>query len=148
MITPINFKLAKLLKEKGFDELCLKAYFKYTNSKDLSNDIIECLTPSVNIYGEGFLFQNSLEMFVDNSISGDGDGAKCTAPTIAEVVMWLYEKYGIWISVDMVFEEHQIGFWYCIRESKEDDFAFQSEEYKTSTEAYEAAIEYTLNNLI
>ena len=70
------------------------------------------------------------------------------SPTIADVVMRLYKKHGIWISVDMVFGEDQTGFWYCIRESKEDDFAVQSDDYGTVTEAYESAIEYVLNNLI
>ena len=70
------------------------------------------------------------------------------SPTIADVVMWLYKKHGIWISVDMVFDEHQTGFWHCIRQSKIDDIAIQSDDYLKITEAYEAAIEYTLNNLI
>ena len=69
--------------------------------------------------------------------------------TIADVVDWLYNKHGIWISVDMIFEEHQTGFWYCIRQSKVDDSDIQSEdEYPTTKETYEAAIIYTLNNLI
>lgn len=67
---------------------------------------------------------------------------------ISDAVMWLYEKHGVWISVDMVYEEHQTGFWYIIRESKPDDMDIQSEEYKTPTAAYEAAILYVLNNLI
>lgn len=62
--------------------------------------------------------------------------------------MWLHETHGIWTSVDMVFGDDQPGFWYCIRESKEDDVAIQSDEFKTITEAYEAGITYALENLI
>lgn len=73
--------------------------------------------------------------------------------TIAEVVMWLYEKHGIWIMVEMTGSKkfyprgrmidkkgkHHVG-----------DFKYNNERliYNTPTEAYEAAIEYTLNNLI
>jgi len=48
----------------------------------------------------------------------------------------------------MIYETSQIGFWYCIRQSKEDDKAIDSNEYPTPTEAYEAAIEHILNKLI
>jgi len=48
----------------------------------------------------------------------------------------------------MIYETSQIGFWYCIRQSKEDDKAIDSNEYPTPQKAYESAIEYTLNNLI
>ena len=66
------------------------------------------------------------------------------APTITEVVMWLYEKYGIWISVYQ-YKDHAADV--------NDDYMFRSNytkirEYKTPKEAYEAAIEYTLKHLI
>ena len=66
------------------------------------------------------------------------------APTIAEVVMGLYEKYGIWISVYQ-YKDHAADV--------NDDYMFRSNytkirEYKTPKEAYEAAIEYTLKHLI
>ena len=69
--------------------------------------------------------------------------------TIAEVVMWLYEKHGIWIGVicdvgnDLLFTfkiySIKIGEERCI---------VNGNMYESPTEAYEAAIEYTLNNLI
>ena len=40
------------------------------------------------------------------------------------------------------------SFWYCIRESKDTDHAITSDEYSSPNEAYEAAIQYCLNNLI
>lgn len=119
MTEPVNFEIAKLLKEKGFDSPCR---FLYKSEKGWEEGI-----------GVDYNW-NSFDSY--------------SAPTIGKVVMWLYEKHGIWISVDMLFEEHQTGFWYTVRESKKDDFAVQSNEYSTISEAYEAAIEYTLNNLI
>ena len=122
MTTPVNFELAKLLKEKGFDKPCIACYDKC----DMLSSYVENVFEPKNYNTSSFVK---------------------SAPTIAEVVMWLYEKHGIWISIDMVYEEDQTGFWYCIRESKIDDIAVQSEEYNSPTEAYEAAIEYTLKNL-
>ena len=59
------------------------------------------------------------------------------APTIAEVVMWLYEKHGIWIGLT---HQHNKFFW---------SFgSYQTQEFNSPTEAYEAAIIYTLKNLI
>jgi hypothetical protein len=69
--------------------------------------------------------------------------------TIADVVMMLYEKHGIWIWVKP-YKDHAAD--------NNDPYFFQmnvwkkgitiSKEFNSPTEAYEAAIEYTLNNLI
>lgn len=121
MNTPVSFELAKTLRLKGFNNPCTHLYF------------------------DGRLTEITVQKIsYDDIISSRYN----IAPTIAETVMWLYEKHGIWISIDMVYEEDQTGFWYCIRESKSDDVAVQSKEYNSPTEAYEAAIEYTLKNLI
>jgi hypothetical protein len=65
-----------------------------------------------------------------------------------QVVEWLLDKYGIYVSVDMLYDEGETGFWYCIRQKKDDDHAMCSMEYLSPREAYEAAIDYVLNNLI
>lgn len=61
-------------------------------------------------------------------------------PTITEVVMWLYEKHGIWISVE---QNSFIG-------GGKSSFIsnVKRAEYNSPTEAYEAAIEYCLTKLI
>lgn len=117
MNTLISFEIARLLKEKGFEQ-------ETTSYYDGSGELLPYSYTN-----------NFMQRF------------RYSAPTIIETVMWLYETRGIWISVDMVFGEDQTGFWYCIRESKVDDFAIQSDEFKTITEAYEAAIAYTFENL-
>ena len=67
-------------------------------------------------------------------------------PTIADVVMWLYEKHGIWISVKKDYHNGALlGFESMI--DNEDGF-IDCGTFDTSNEAYEAAIEYTLNSLI
>lgn len=57
------------------------------------------------------------------------------APTIAEVVMWLYEKHKFWTEVTT-----DINGKFC--------FPWLEGKYNSPTEAYSAAIEYTLKNLI
>ena len=64
-------------------------------------------------------------------------------PTIAEVVMWLYEKHGIWISVD---PENDTDTWFFTISYNNSETIFGN--YSTPTEVYEAGIEYCLTNLI
>lgn len=67
------------------------------------------------------------------------------APTIAEVVMWIFNKHSIWIYVNIVadFGYNETWAWNTISPDNKDINGFNS-----PTEAYAAAIEYTLNNLI
>ena len=72
-------------------------------------------------------------------------------PTIADVVMWLYEKHGIWIGVQptSIVGKFQFRTYYnnkgVMNQHWNDSM---SKQFNSPTEAYEAAIEYTLNNLI
>jgi hypothetical protein len=80
---------------------------------------------------------------------------------IMQVIMWLYEKHGIWINVggdcDYKFK-FEIHTWNWYEHEKtyrlghivlgESFFDTSSEPFNSPTEAYESAIEYTLNNLI
>ena len=94
---------------------------------------------------------------VNGKMTGIGDsGKQYSAPTIAETVMWLYEKHDIWISVftmdkwppndkdkDQIFD-------YTIKQMILGliDIPKKFEEFTSPKEAYEAAIEYTLKHLI
>jgi len=131
MNTPLSLEIAKLLKEKGFNKPCL-SYYSY-----------------LNIYTVELRDWN-------NQTIGDTDihernAGYYSAPTIAEVVMWLYEKYGIWISVVDVNPEQSS--WEYQISKKGVGLKYSSGQYPAKydvspTEAYEAAITYTLNNLI
>ena len=122
MNTPVKYELAKLLKEKGFDEPTLLCYDKC----DMLASYAETVFKPKNYNTSGYVK---------------------SAPTIAEVVMWLYEKHGVWISVNMFSER----FIFSVSE-KVDTWGFDKLEseirYNSPTEAYEVAIEHTLNNLI
>ena len=83
-----------------------------------------------------------IELPTDEQI-GEGRDEHINAPTIAEVVMWLYEEHGIWIYAHRIDQKE---FYWSIDTDKKE---FTSgENFKTPTEAYEAAIEYTLKNLL
>ena len=119
MTTPVKFRLAKLLKEKNYeDEDCENVYL---------GDFDEEFPPLEMKVSTRNLRQRNLGEF------------DCLAPTIADVVMWLYENYGIWISVDMddikEFYSTVNGFEICFGKIN-------------PSETYEAAIEYCLTNLI
>ena len=122
MNTPVSFPIAKLLKEKGFEQKT-KSYTEDGKLVTVSLTIRR-FNPEKNYY---------------------------PAPTIAEVVMWLYEKHGIWIVVNIekphlakscMFYGNVIKFGLHHKNKHRTVF------YNSPTEAYEAAIEYTLNNLI
>jgi hypothetical protein len=118
MNTPVNFEIAKLLKAKGFDEIT-----NYNYSE---------------VYG-----------YIENINAlkhSDGNNRFVSAPTISEVVMWLYEKYGIWISVQP--NEPYVDNDWCFTIFKDFVKNTSLEGYDSQTEAYEAGIIYALNNLI
>ena len=65
---------------------------------------------------------------------------------IGEVVMWLYEKHGIWIYL-VPSEDNKNVFKPFFRGKSIVD-QHLTKFYRSPTKAYEAGIEYSLNNLI
>lgn len=149
MNTPVKFEIAKLLKEKGWNKETLCHYFeddvfrqnelKDTVGMDYGSDYIVEFSELIHNWNDGFLMKkNGVRCFGCNKNQGYFE--TFSAPTVAEVVMWLYEKHGIWISVNPMWN-------YVV---------YKNDGYKTTysnfgnspTEAYLAAIEYTLKNLI
>jgi hypothetical protein len=152
MNTPVKFEIAKSLKEKGFDEEC--RYYYDTEFKERT-------------------WHMEYEPFKNSEIENGYNKLKypmISAPTIAEVVMWLYEKHGIWIfilpqdksSVDFRVEssefpslplfilivkyEQDLSMTEVLNSSNSNSNMFLH--FDEPTEAYEAAIEYCLKNLI
>jgi hypothetical protein len=68
---------------------------------------------------------------------------KSSYPTISDVVMWLYEKHGIWISVD---PDNDIDTWFYTISHGTSTTVFGN--YSGPIEAYEGAIEHVLTHLI
>lgn len=123
MTTAVKFEIAMLLKEKEFS---------YTGKCYYENEI---------------WLVDTLAKFPHGTLKMD---ICFPAPTIAEVVMWLYDKHSIWVE--------------CLHRGDMGDFTFKASKLKngwrkephyihesgfnTPTEAYDAAIEYCLTNLI
>lgn len=132
MNTPITYELAKLLKEKDFN-LKVVNYYNY-EKLSLISDKDRRIGGLVNY----------------NPINWNAVKEHYTsAPTIAEMLMWLYEKHGVWIEVNLPL---YCSFKYTILTTK--SFAgtlletMSDNEFEEPTEAYLAAIEYTLKNII
>ena len=67
----------------------------------------------------------------------------CFAPTVADVVMWLYKNHKIWISVD---PEIDTNTWFHTITHGKSITAFGN--YSGPIEAYEKGIEHILNDII
>lgn len=110
MNKPIKYPLAKLLKEKGFDKQFRDFYTK-PNSKMFSIDEHYRNYPIKNIPKKLYAVGLHAVLNVENVYP---------APTISDVVMWIYEKHGIWINVSpcMTFKDGNL------REYEETSFSF------------------------
>ncbi len=144
MNKPVKFETAQLLQKKGFKG---------------QTHIDEDYTPIWYHKDGGTLHEGSYFGSFDNMI---------TAPTIAEVIMWLHEKYDVWISANRVTTgtdewEYQYVIQYLPKEfenakrrsihlekieSFKEGIGSYAGAWETPTEAYEAAIKYTLEQLI
>lgn len=136
----VSYSVAKLLKSKGFNEPCRFVH-------DNWNNIIDWIEN-----GEG-----------EHRNSQKNSSIYYSAPTIAEVVMWLYEKHNIWINVyyNNSFKKWNYNYNNINWSKEEIDKKFKKDTdeilnnifntglmFNTLLEAYESAIEDCLNNLI
>jgi len=144
MNTPVSFPLAKLLKEKGFDKQCSNFY---TNPR--------CKMFGIDEHGRYYPIKNKAKnLWISGNAATLDSKHVYYAPTIAEVVMWLYEKHGIWIypycagnnKFHWGIANSKTGV--IIKNSYKKDKNTLFEGFNSPTEAYEVAIEYTLNKLI
>ena len=129
MDVPVNFEIAKLVEEKGFQPKGPIAEYWEVDSR--------------------WFLINTWEDEYDtlhHEDSPDDMIFLCSAPTIAEVVMWLYEKHGIWIGVQRDWDAGQcLGFEGIIDGN---DGIINTKTLNSPTEAYEAGIKHVLENLI
>lgn len=88
----------------------------------------------------------------DNCMSMTYDSKTCVkVPTIADVVSWLYEKHGIWITSESYVkrEWETVTFIYKIfRNGYVDTISRAYLGFNSPTEAYKAAIDYCLNHIV
>lgn len=137
----VNFEIAKLLKEKGFKGAKSPLWY----------------------YKDGTLHETPTEGYKGLKCWNTWDatqGVRWDAPTITDVVMWLYEKHTIWIGVELTDNTREFYFQHTIWTSKDRDFhdedmidqaksicKWKEWQYNSPAGAYEAAITYTLEHL-
>lgn len=129
-----SFEIAKLLKEKGFNEKCRGGY--HCEFDDNDNSIVMF---------EEWMTQPYNNDFVD-------EGFLCSAPTHQMAMAWLREVYDIFI--DIGYDDLD---WYWLIESISKDIPIEDRPklikngtacHKTYEDAVEAALKYLLENLI
>lgn len=90
-------------------------------------------------------------------VNHNESSVKVSAPTIAEVIMWLYEKHGIWVTtwsdtnLDLVEYKDSAKWFYVINCNLIDCYDSTGKHkylFNSPTEAYQEAITYVLKNLI
>lgn len=124
MNTPVSFKIKQLLYDKGW---------RYELGVDET----------------GYRVKHSLAKQRWN----EGDLTYVNI-NISEVIMWLYEKHGIWISVKTIkwnYEYNTIRFNYNVykfNDKSPSDIIDTVYDFNSPKEAYLAAIEYTLTKLV
>lgn len=131
----VSFSLAKLLREKGFDSEDCIAYYH------------------LNVgYTKGYSLCYS-DLYNQSEYA-------TLAPTIGQVVDWLYEKHGIWIGVELTDNTLSFYFQPTIWTTKDRDYhdedmidqakricKWKEWQFNSRTEAYEFAINYCLTKL-
>lgn len=134
MNKPVSLELKQLLYNKGW---------RY----ELSDDISE----TSSLYNNHSLAE---ERFNQNDIS-------YVDITIADIIMWLYDKHGIWIGVELTDNTKEFYFQPTIWTMKDRDYndedmidqaksicEWRTWKYNSIQEAYIEAIKYCLNNKI
>ena len=146
MTSIVDFDVAKLLKEKEFEQETLHFYTK-PNSKMFG----------IDEHGRAYKIKNSTkELYKCGENVTLNSTSVIFAPTIAEVVMWLYEKHNLWISVFTIDKWLPNGndrlqiFDYTIKQMKNGliDIPKKLEEFDSIKETYQEAIKHCLNHLI
>lgn len=136
MNTPVSFKIAKVLTEKGISFNANKRHYLNVDGEEITDAFI----------AEKYNYNIPGHIDVAKSVWAT---SHIPAPIIAEVVMWIYEKHKIWIWV-RINGIHKT-FDYSIHSIKTMQGSLDNIEncgFTSPKDAYEKAIGYTLKNLI
>lgn len=136
----VTFDIAKILNKKGFREKCLAYYDVLDNvgllyNTQYTDDISPC--------------QYTDLLFSHNSGEGSqtDDSEYCVdAPTISQVVDWLFTEKDIFINIDWSCSD-TFMFFYTINKKRENNFKivdFSDELYDTPQKATLAGIKHAL----
>lgn len=126
----VSFEVAKLLKEKGFNE---PTFTYYNNDGDLMNSCNFCGSYTLGCF-------NNVK---DKKVN-------CAAPTYQMALKWLREKRGIAVTpfISSILDNEKFLWNVEITVAKTNDTYHQGWIYEQYEEAVEKAIKYCLTNLI
>lgn len=134
----VSFELAKLLKEKGFDEECRTFW------KEWDGEIMLCPCCSSHVFE--FCCNSMLEEYNDDS------ELNVAAPTLQMAMKWLRNKHDIVCSVGLFTDLPETPPYWSFNILNQSTAMVMYEAFdikcKTYEEACEAAIRHTLENLI
>ena len=145
----VSFEVAKLIKEKGFNEMCRESYIpRYThNGEDIDED------EEFELKCEGR--ENEIEIIEGGSTwehwnRNNDDSVSVSAPSLWGMMEYLREKYNIHITVKPYVNEDGINFLYEIYTLEPYKFSLVKSKtgFNTSKEAVNSAIEYIYKNLL
>lgn len=129
MNTPVSFEIAKMLKEKGVEQKERPSY--------LLVPFRECTT--LDIAGH-----DCNELGIGDRIGYYIPNKTINAPTIAEIVMWLFVNHDIWMWVER--GKNPAHFYPVINSTS---YRYSPDRWRDSIkEAYEIGIKDALKNLI
>lgn len=133
----VTSEQAKLLKGKGFNVECLCFY---------------CINTTCNYidkpYKYSFEVNANQENFVNGKLDNFGYGETYSAPEQWQVVEWLRVNHGIWIFVE---RGKNLDLFYPVIDTQEKIISFKYLPLmwgNSPQEAYSAAFNYTLKNLL
>ncbi len=126
----VSFEVAKLLKEKGFDEYCLKNY--WSSDKELHDW--------------------KWELSYKRNSDGNRNTKDCAAPTLQMAMKWLRKEHNILLFPLPAQENGKLVYlvevWTWNEEEGIYECAYAPMPRKEPEQAIEAAIKYSLENLI
>ena len=134
----VSYEVAKLLKEKGFDEPCRSAYIWNTEEYEL------CAMFSKPLH---FNREGSLEDYEDDSVP------RISAPTHQMAMKWLRKMHNLFIEPYVIknYSKKKLEYTYSIQDldfQGSDDGIECCKNWDTPKQACEAALKYSLENLI
>ena len=136
----VSFETAKLLKNKGFDEIC-RAFYKDWNDEI---NLCDCNRCHCFDYCNNSILENY----------SDKDELNIAAPTLQMTMKWLREVHNLFIMIDICFDddrERKPGYIFHIWQTKppyELLYYHIEKVYDSPEETCSAAIKYCLEKLI
>lgn len=139
----VSFETAKLLRDKGFEEVCSAHYEDYGIHQPLY------ITARRGAYNIAFKQRENLA----NRFNLLKERYKCAAPTQQMAMRWLREEYNIFISIQPDFpSEQDYKLCWCWSANILHENCINTKGYQCYIETYEKACEaallYSLENLV